>query len=64
MVERFFRLSSENRLSRGVLASVPDLAAAIDESIVHRNTPPNSVHLEQACRDILQKSSVPTALKF
>jgi transposase len=55
MVERFFRDLSENRLRRGVFASVPDLIAAIDGYIAKHNQKPKPFIWTASARDILQK---------
>jgi transposase len=55
MVERFFRDLSENRLRRGVFASVPDLVAAIDGYIAKHNQKPKPFIWTASARDILQK---------
>jgi hypothetical protein len=55
MVERFFRDISENRLWRGVFTSVPELTAAIEQSVVHHNANPKPFIWTATARDILQK---------
>jgi transposase len=55
MVERFFRNISEKRLRRGVVTSVPELTAAIDEYVAHRNTNPRPFIWTKCACDILQR---------
>ena len=55
MVERFFRDITEERLRRGVFASVSDLVTAIDEYIAHHNTNPKPFIWTKSARYILQK---------
>ena len=55
MVERFFRDITTQRLSRGVITSVPDLVAVIDEYVAYHNTNPKPFIWTQSARDILQK---------
>ncbi len=53
IVERFFRDIAVKRLRRGVLTSVTDLVAAIDEYIAHHNTNPKPFIWPKTARDIL-----------
>ncbi len=55
MVERFFRDITVNRLRRGVFTSVPELVAAIDESVAHHNLSPKPFIWTKSASDILQK---------
>ena len=55
MIERFFRDISQNRLRRGVFASVAELVAAIDGYIAHHNINPKPFIWTKSARDILQK---------
>ena len=55
MVERFFRDITDKRLRRGVLTSVAELTAAIDEYVAHHNTNPKPFIWTKTARDILQK---------
>jgi transposase len=55
MVERFFRDITVNRLRRGVFTSVPELVAAIEEYVAHRNTKPKPFIWTKSAADILQK---------
>ena len=55
MVERFFRDLTVSRLRRGVVTSVAELEAAIDEYVAHHNTDPKPFIWTKSARDILQK---------
>jgi transposase len=55
MVERFFRDITDKRIRRGVLTSVAELVAAIDEYIAHHNIKPKPFIWTKSARDILQK---------
>ena len=55
MVERFFRDITTDRLRRGVLATVAQLEAAIDECVIHHNDNPKPFIWTKSARDILQK---------
>lgn len=55
MVERFLRDITTERLHLGVVVSVPELVAAIDEYVVHHNTNPKPSIWTRSARDILQK---------
>jgi hypothetical protein len=55
MVERFLRDITTERLHLGVVVSVPELVAAIDEYVVHHNTNPKPSIWTRSAHDILQK---------
>ncbi len=55
LVERFFRDLTDKRIRRGVFRSVPELIAAIQESIARHNAAPKPFVWTKTAKDILAK---------